>query len=240
MLKLKGKVAVLTGGEGPLGRAVTKKFLEEGAKVVIGWYSHEEWEDASSLVGKKYREQIIGIQVDATKEGQVKNLMERAEDAFGSINILLHMVGGGLIPEELVWNTDNNDWDRLYEVRLKSAFLCSKHAIKVMLKNKHGRIVFFHSGRHLRPRPKASISAVASAGLDALKNILAEELAGTGITVNCAVMLAPIDTWKTRAVGSFNLRKMIKTSAIADVLCDLCSNVGDVLSGGTISFVYSP
>ena len=104
-VNLTGKVAVITGGEGSLGREVTKRFLAEGVKVVLGWYALEAWEEAKGLIPSDYKGQFLDVRVDATKEEQVENLMKKAKDAFGSIDILLHMVGlfhaGGKI-----WETD--------------------------------------------------------------------------------------------------------------------------------------
>ena len=57
-MNLEGKVAVITGGEGPLGRAVTKRFLAEGAKVVLGWYTLEDWEEAKGLMPADYKGQF--------------------------------------------------------------------------------------------------------------------------------------------------------------------------------------
>ena len=130
-MKLEGKVAVLTGGEGPLGRAVSKKFLREGAKVVVAWYAPDEWEEAKRSIAD-YKGQFVDMQIDATKEEQVEQLMAKAKEYFGSLDILLHMVGmfqsGGML-----WETDTAILERLLEVNLKSAFLCSKYAIRFML-----------------------------------------------------------------------------------------------------------
>jgi len=78
-MKLEGRVAVITGGEGPLGRAVSKKFLAEGAKMVIAWYAPEEWEEAKGLIPGSYKGQFVDMRFDATKEEQVENLMKKAK-----------------------------------------------------------------------------------------------------------------------------------------------------------------
>ena len=81
-MNLKGKVTVIAGGEGPLGREVSKKFLAEGAKVFIGWYAEKEWEEAKGLLSA-YKGQYAEMRVDATKEDQVQKLMQKAKDTFG-------------------------------------------------------------------------------------------------------------------------------------------------------------
>ena len=231
-MNLEGKVAVITGGEGPLGRAVTKKFLAEGAKVVIGWYTLGDWEEAKRLIAADQNGQLIDIHVDATKEDQVENLMKKAKEAFGSIDILLHMVGlfhaGGMI-----WDTDTAIFEKLLEVNLKSTFLCSKHALKVMLERGRGRIVVFPPKAILTPGPPFSAYAISEAGLTTLMSALREELKETHITVN-AIMPSVIDTPRTREMPFAEAEKGVKTWGIADLLCFLCSEESGPVSGSIL------
>ena len=108
---------------------------------MVGWYARAEWEEARGLLSDD-RGRLIDMNIDATLEEQVQKLMQRAVEAFGSIDILLHMAGMVHIGP-MLWETETATWEKLMEVNLKSAFLCSKHAIKVMLDKKSGRIVFF-------------------------------------------------------------------------------------------------
>jgi NAD(P)-dependent dehydrogenase (short-subunit alcohol dehydrogenase family) len=231
-VNLDGKVAVITGGEGPLGRVVTKRFLAEGAKVVIAWYALEDWEEAKRLIAADQNGQLIDMHVDATKEDQVDNLMKKAKEAFGSIDILLHMVGlfhaGGMI-----WDTDTAIFEKLLEVNLKSTFLCSKHALKVMLEKGRGRIVVFPPKAILTPGPPFSAYAISEAGLTTLMTALREELKETHITVN-AIMPSVIDTPRTRQMPFAEAEKGVKTWEIADLLCSLCSDKFDVLNGSIL------
>jgi len=230
-MKLEGKVAVLTGGEGPLGRAVTKKFLAEGAKVVVAWYAQDEWKEAKSLIGD-YRGQFVDMQIDATKEEQVEQLMNKARESFGSLDVLLHMVGmfqaGGML-----WETDTAILERLFEVNLKSAFLCSKYAARVMLETGHGRIVVFPAKLAIEPQPGMGAYSISKSGLVTLVLALREELKNTDITVN-AVMPTAIDTWRTRKMPDAEPDKWVKPSDIAELLCCLCSNECDALSGSIL------
>lgn len=231
-MNLDGKVAVITGGEGPLGRVVTKRFLAEGAKVVIAWYALEDWEEAKRLIAADQNGQLIDMHVDATKEDQVDNLMKKAKEAFGSIDILLHMVGlfhaGGMI-----WDTDTAIFEKLLEVNLKSTFLCSKHALKVMLERGRGRIVVFPPKAILTPGPPFSAYAISEAGLTTLMSALREELKETHITVN-AIMPSVIDTPRTREMPFAEAEKGVKTWEIADLLCSLCSDKFDALNGSIL------
>lgn len=230
-MKLEGKVVVITGGEGPLGRAVSKKFLAEGAKMVIAWYTPDEWEEAKGLIAD-YKGQFVDMHVDATKEEQVTELIKKAKDAFGSLDILLHMVGM-FHAGEMIWETDTATLEKLLEVNLKSAFLCSKHAIRVMIEKGQGRIVFFPARVAIEPQPRFGVYAISKAGLITLMLALREELKDTNITVN-AVMPSVMDTWRTRRMPHAEPEKWVKPSDVADLLCCLCSDESGAVSGSIL------
>lgn len=230
-MNLKGKVAIIVGGEGPLGREVSKKFLAEGAKVCIGWYSQQEWEEAKASISD-YKGQFIDMNIDATKEEQVQKFMEKARAAFGSIDILLHMVGMIHIGP-MLWETETAVLERLIDTNLKSAFLCTKHAIKIMLEKKSGRIVVFPARVAAEPQPRFGAYALSKSGLITLTQALREELKDTNITVN-AVMPSVMDTWRTRKMPHAEPEKWVKPSDVAELLCCLCSDEGDALSGSIL------
>jgi NAD(P)-dependent dehydrogenase (short-subunit alcohol dehydrogenase family) len=157
-VNLPGTAATHPGAHASPGSGVAKRFLAEGVKVVLGWYASEDWEKAKGLIAADDKGQFFDVRVDATKEEEVENLMRKAKDAFGTIDILLHMVGrfhaGGKI-----WETDASLFERLVDVNLKTTFLCCKHALKIMLERGRGRIVVFPPkvvsalGRRLAPMP---------------------------------------------------------------------------------------
>lgn len=231
-MTLKGKVAVFTGGEGPLGRAATQKFLSEGAKILIGWHSPEEWEEAKGVIPSKYNEQVADMRVDLTKEDQAEKLMEKAKSEFGTIDILLHMVGMFHVGQT-IWEIDAALMERLLDVNLKSALFCAKHAIKVMLEKGRGRVLFFPPRMVLEPEPRFGAYAVSKSGLLTLTEALREELKETDITVN-AVMFSVLDTWRTRKMPHAEPDKWVKPADVADFLSGLCSDNCDVLSGSTL------
>jgi NAD(P)-dependent dehydrogenase (short-subunit alcohol dehydrogenase family) len=222
---------MIVGGEGPLGREVSRRFLAEGAKVLIGWYAEQEWEEAKGLLSA-YKGQFAEMRVDATKEDQVQRLMQKAKDTFGSVDILLHMVGMVYIGP-MVWETDCAILDRLIDTNLKSAFLCAKHAIQIMLEKKSGRIVFFPARVAAEPQPRFGAYAVSKAGLITLTHVLREELKDTQITVN-AVMPSVMDTFRTRHMPNPQPDKWVKPSEITDLLCCLCSDESGALSGSIL------
>jgi 3-oxoacyl-[acyl-carrier protein] reductase len=230
-MDLKGKVVVITGGEGPLGRVVSKKFLAEGAKAVIAWYSQDEWKEAKGMLSD-YTEQFVDMNVDATKEEQVVELMKKARNTFGSIDFLLHMVGMHQPNGELLWETDTALLERLWSANTKSAFLCSKHAIKVMLEKGQGRIVVFPARLAIEPKPRRIAYSLSKIGLITLVEALREELKDTNITVN-AVMPDAIDSFRT--INSPTPREQkVKPEDIAKLLVTLCQDDTNILSGSIL------
>jgi NAD(P)-dependent dehydrogenase (short-subunit alcohol dehydrogenase family) len=230
-VNLKGKAVVIVGGEGPLGREVSKKFLSEGAKVFVGWFAQQEWEEAKGMLSAS-EGQLADMQVDATKEEMVQKLMQKAKDTFGSIDVLLHMAGMVHIGP-MLWETETAVWERLMDVNLKSAFLCSKHALKFMLEKKTGRIFFFPARVAQEPQPRFGAYAVSKSGLITLINALREELKETHITVN-GVMPSVMDTFRTRHMPNPEPDKWVKPAKVAELLCSLCSDDCEALSGSIL------
>jgi NAD(P)-dependent dehydrogenase (short-subunit alcohol dehydrogenase family) len=230
-VSLKGKVAVIVGGEGPLGREVGKKFLSEGANVLVGWYAQKEWEEAkASMSGGAGK--LVDMNLDATQEEQVRKLMGKAKESFGTIDILLHMVGMIHIGP-MLWETETAVLERLINTNLKSAFLCAKHAIPIMLEKKRGRLVFFPARVAQEPQPRFGAYAISKSGLITLVAALREELKETGITVN-GVMPSVMDTFRTRHMPNPDPDKWVKPSEIAALLTSLCSDSCDALSGSIL------
>jgi NAD(P)-dependent dehydrogenase (short-subunit alcohol dehydrogenase family) len=231
-VRLEGKVAVLVGGEGPLGREVTRAFLAEGAKVVVGWYTSDDWKEAEGLIPHEYDGRFIDVYVDATKEEQVKSLVDKTVSAFGSVDILVHMVGI-FHAGQMIWETDTAIFEKLIETNLKSAFLCAKHAVKSMLEKGRGRLLFFPGKLPFEPKPGFGANAVSKAGMYTLMLALREELKETHITVN-AVMPSIIDTWKTRKIHPELEGRMVNPAEIARLISCICSDDYEALSGSIL------
>jgi NAD(P)-dependent dehydrogenase (short-subunit alcohol dehydrogenase family) len=232
-VRLEGKVAVLVGGEGPLGREVARAFLAEGARVVIGWHAPDEWKEAEKVIPREYNGRFIDVCVDATKEDRVKSLVDKTVSAFGCMDIMIHMVGI-FRAGQMIWETDTAIFEKLIETNLKSAFLCAKYAVRSMLEKGRGRLLFFPGKLPMEPKPGFGANAVSKAGMYTLVLALREELKDTHITVN-AVMPSVIDTWRTRKIHPELEGKMVDPADIARLLCCVCSDDCDALSGSILT-----
>ncbi len=230
-MKLEGKVAVITGGAGPVGRAVSKKLLSDGAKVVIAWFGEEQWKEARELIAD-YKGQYIDMQVDATNEKQVADLMKNTKEKFGGVDALIHTVGL-FSAGTMLWETDTAVLQRLIDVNFTSGFICAKYAIKYMMEKQKGRLVFFPAKFAIDPPPGIGAFSVSSAALITLITALREELKDTEITAN-GIMPCVIDTWKTRKMPDYDPNKMTSTIDIADLVSYICSDESSALSGSIL------
>ena len=195
-MNLDNRVAIITGGK-RIGRIVAQQLAERGADVVLSYRgSKAEADDTVKDVEARGR-RAIATAADVSKAADCAALIASARDAFGRIDVLVNMasVYGSTKFDDLT----EAGWDRDLNINLKSAFLCAKAAIPVMRATGGGRIINFADwlARSGRPNYTGFVSYyVAKAGIIALTEALALELAGDQILVNAIApgpILAPPD-----------------------------------------------
>ena len=179
---LNGNVAIVTGGAQGIGRAVSERFLDSGARVAI-------WDPDSELSGKTAGElsvqgEIKAYAVDETDTDAVGEAVAQVATDFGSIDILINNAGiAG--PNQTVWEYDTNEWLRTINVNLNGPFYCCRAVVPRMIKGGYGRIVNIASIAGKEGNPLASSYSASKAGLIALTKSLGKELADYDIGVNC-------------------------------------------------------
>jgi NAD(P)-dependent dehydrogenase (short-subunit alcohol dehydrogenase family) len=138
--RLQDKVAIVTGGSRGIGGATVRRFAEEGATVIIFDMLREEGEALAKSLGKAVSYQTV----DITKEASVAAAIKQVVDAHGRIDILVNNAG---IPgvNKYAHEVDVADWDRVFDVNVKGMFLCTKHTVPHMMKQKQGSVVNFSS-----------------------------------------------------------------------------------------------
>ena len=241
-MKLKGKVAIVTGGARDLGRAISIKLASEGAKVVINYFDNlDDANETLKLVQELGSDGII-VQGDMTKETDVKRLFDETVKAFGpEIHVLANVVGG-LVGRKSITEQDENWYNFLMDVNMKSCWLCTREAVPYMPAG--SAIVNFSS---LAARdgggPGASLYATAKGAVMTFTRSMAKELGPQGIRVNA---LAPgtiatsfHDRFNTpenreRMKGVYPLRREGDTGDIADLVLFLACSDSDYLTGTNI------
>ncbi len=139
-MRLANKVAIITGSAGGMGRVAAELFAQEGASVVVTDLNAQAGEEAVQSI-RQAGGTAIFIQANVAKEAEVKTLVQGAIDAFGRVDILYN--NAGIMPTEdtSVIETSEETWDKVLDVNIKSAFLCSKYVIPHMIEQKHGSII---------------------------------------------------------------------------------------------------
>ncbi len=231
-MNLAGKVALITGGTGALGREVTRAFVEAGARVVVTYVVDSEVAECRAYLGSRADAPLF-LKTDVTMEADVERLVRTVVGGLERIDILLSLVGGfvgGLSVAELPEGT----WDQMLNLNLKSAFLCCKHVVPVMQRCGSGRIVTVSSRAAIKVFPGISAYAAAKAGLLAFTETLASEVLKDGITVN-AILPSVIDTPANRTgMPRADYSTWVRPEEIARVLVFLCSEASREISGAAI------
>src|SRR5258708_3307170 len=227
-----GRVALVAGGTGGLGRAVSLAFLQEGAKVGVTYRKQEEfdaWKGAAGAGGSR----LEGHVADVTAEASVSELVAKILAQHAKLDALVNTVGGyaGGVP---LWDLETRVLDQMLALNLRSGYELSRAVVPAMRKQKHGAIVNIASKAALdHPAGAAAYSASKAAAL-ALLDSLAADLKGSGVRVN-TVLPSIIDTdANRRAMPKAGFARWPKPEDIARVILFLCSDDAKVIHGAAI------
>ncbi len=230
-MKLKGRVAIITGGTGALGRAVVSAFLGEGAKVACTYIMDEELKGLSSII-KNFKSNILFIKANVTKEEEVSDTIQKTLKGFGRIDILLNIVGG--FEYAKIIDTDEKTWDSMMNMNLKSAFLCSKAVLSQMIKQNYGKIINISSRPALKGSAGVGAYSASKAGVLNLTETIADEVKDYEINVN-TILPSTIDTLTNRkSMPDADFSKWVKPEEIARVIVFLASDDSKPISGAAI------
>ena len=181
-LKLKDKVALITGGSRGVGRATALRLAEEGCKVGICARSQEGVERALEEI-RSHGVEAFGASADVAKQGDAEDFVNRAADAFGGIDILINNVGGSVGPEPFIESTDE-DWRQTFELNIFHAVRTIRAAIPHMQTRGGGSVVTIASISGWKPCDRDAQYSCAKAAEIFLSGSLAWELAPHNIRVN--------------------------------------------------------
>jgi NAD(P)-dependent dehydrogenase (short-subunit alcohol dehydrogenase family) len=190
--RLDGKVAVVTGGCSGIGLATVERFVEEGARVVIGDIDEER---GHVVVGQLGGEEVATfVRVDVTEKEQVDALFATAKERFGSIDVAFNNAGISPPEDDSILDTDLDAWRRVQEVNLTSVYLCCKAALPYMLEQRSGSIINTASFVAVMGAATSQISYSASkGGVLSMSRELGVQFARDGIRVN-ALCPGPVNT----------------------------------------------
>ncbi len=231
-MRFSGKLALVAGGTGGLGRAVSLAFLEAGAAVIVTYRQQKEFDALKSEAGAN-SSSVEGHVVDVTDEIAVRQLFDHILAEHKRLDALVNTVGGYAGGVNL-WELETNVFDRMLALNLRSGYVLSRAAVPAMLRQKHGAIVNVAAKAALDHGVGAAAYAASKAGALALMDSLAAEVKGTGVRVN-SILPSIIDTEANRkAMPNADFAKWPKPEEIARVILFLCSDDAKAIHGAAV------
>jgi pyridoxal 4-dehydrogenase len=176
-MKLKDRVAIVTGSAQGIGKAIANKLSEEGASVVLGDINVEGAEKAASELNDAF-----GVAVDVSDEGEVSNLVQTAIDHFGKVDVLVN--NAAIVPFTGWDDVDFKEWRRIMSVNLDGVYLTCRAVYVPMRDAGYGRIVNIASNVIVAGTPNLAHYVASKGGVLGFTRALATELGKYGITVN--------------------------------------------------------
>lgn len=219
------KTVIVTGSARGIGRVIAERFASLGAQLVISDVDLQQAESVAGEIGGG----AIGLKADVTKQEDIDNLFDKAKKEFGQVDIVVN--NAGITKDTLLIRMTEKDWDMVLDINLKGAFLVTKSAAKLMMKQRYGRIINISSVVGLIGNAGQANYSASKAGLIGLTKSSAKELGARGITVN-AVAPGFITTDMTE-----NLPEEAKEAFLSKVLIKRPGTPEDIASA--VSFLAS-
>ena len=180
-MKFSDQVIIVTGASNGIGKSIAEHYLKEGAKVVFA--DVDEAASNNIIESSAFAENAVFIKTDVRQERDIIQLMEKTEQLYGKIDILVNNAGKSLFKSFYELTLD--EWDDILNTNLRSVFLCSREAAKIMRQNaKGGAIVNMSSTRAYMSEPNTESYSASKGGIMAITHALANSLAADRIAVN--------------------------------------------------------
>ncbi|HLP48328.1 MAG TPA: SDR family oxidoreductase [Candidatus Kapabacteria bacterium] len=244
-MKLKDKVAIITGSASGIGKAIALEYLNEGAKIVFVDRDKKALQEIEQKL-EVNKDRFLICLTDLTKKEDIANMVDVASKKFDTIDILVNHVGDAVLKpfSEL----SDEDFDFSINLTLRSLFWCTKAVIPIMMKNNSGKIINTASVAGKRSLPNSSLMCLTKHGVIGFTKAMAEEYGKYNINVNavCPVLIeTPItkkrmfpnfDFVKSMIIQMTPLGRLTTPEEIARLYVFLASNDADFMTGQAINF----
>ena len=232
-----GKVVLVTGGTGGLGRAVSLAFVADGANVTVTFQRPGDLDELKKAASPKLAEMqsasLEGFNVDVTDEAAVSKLIDGIVERRGRLDCLVNTVGGYAGGIKL-WETETKVFEQMLALNLRAGFLLARAVARAMVKQGHGAIVNVAAKAAVDHAAGASAYAASKSAAVAMIDCLAADLKGTGVRAN-SILPSIIDTAANRkAMPKSDFAKWPKPEEIAQVVLFLCSDAAKLIQGAGV------
>ena len=237
-MRLEGKVAIVTGGGSGFGAGIARKFVAEGARVLIADRDAAGGERVAQALGANAR----SLCVDVANAAEVAAMLDAAQDLFGGLHILVNNAGVAHLPQPLE-GVSEDDFDRILAVNVKAIYLAAKAVVPRFKAQKHGVILNIASTAGVSPRPRLTWYNASKGWVITATRSMAVELAPFGIRV---VALNPVagetpllktfmgeDTPQMRAkfLATIPIGRFSTPEDMGNAACFLCSDEASMITG---------
>lgn len=242
-MSLKGKVAIVTGGNSGIGKAIALELAAQGANIVIDYVVHPEATEDEEKQIRAMGDQAIGVQADVSKVEDLQMLIDQAVKAFGRVDIMVN--NAGVETRTSTLDTTEAQYDKVMNINLKSAFFGTQLAAKQMIKQGGGgRIINITSVHEDWPMPGNTAYCLSKGGMRMLTRTAGLELASQNILVvgvgpgavetpiNVSTMQDPVAMQKLQA--AIPLGRMAKSKEIASVVAFLAGDGASYMTATTV------
>jgi len=237
-MRLKGKVAIITGGGSGIGRATAELFAREGARVVVADYNAEAGQEAVQAIRAAGGDALF-VEVDVSDRAQVQHLVQATRDAYDGIDVLFN--NAGVLIFGTILDTDEAAWNRLMSINLTGVFLCSKAVLPHMIARGGGSIINSSSSTGAHDAAGNSAAYVASkGGVALLTKAMAIDHAEDNVRVN-AIAPGPTDTPMLREnfspealeafAATFPMMRLGRPQELAQAVLFLASDEASFVTG---------
>lgn len=237
-MKLSGKSAIVTGGASGFGAGIVRRFVEEGARVVIADING----DAANALADELGDAALGLNVDVASSAGVLEMVTATTKAFGGIDILVNNAGVGHVPQAME-NLSEEEFDRIFEVNVKAIYRTAQQVVPLMKANGSGAILNIASTGGVSPRPNLTWYNASKGWVITATRAMAIELAPSGVRVNALNPVAgetPLlktfmgeDTPEMRAkfLASIPIGRFSTPEDMGAAACFLCSDDASMITG---------
>jgi NAD(P)-dependent dehydrogenase (short-subunit alcohol dehydrogenase family) len=223
------RVALVTGGSGALGQAITHRFLADGAVVCVPWIVEPERQRLEASIPASARSRLMLERCDVGNDAAMAGLVERTRKHHGRIDVLITAVGGFVMGGLL--DTERATWDAQLGLNLTTTYVAARAVLPTMLEAGTGRMVAVASRAVVPPAAGFIAYTVAKAGVIAFVQALSQETRGRGVTVN-AVLPSTMDTPGNRAaMPDVDPKTWTPVTAVADAIAYLAAESSGHITG---------
>ena len=239
-MKLKEKIALVTGGSRGLGKAIALQLAADGAQVVVNYATSTDKAEEVVAAIKAEGGKALAMKADVSHLEEVEKMVDTIYEQFGRIDILVN--NAGVTRDELLISMEREDWDKVIATNLGGLFNCSKAVAKYMMMQKSGRIINMSSVAGERGGRGQSNYAASKGAVNAFTRSVAMELARKKVTVN-AVAPGVVETEMSSEVirraqdiilNSVALKRLGQPEEIAKVVAFLASDDSSYITGEVI------